>query len=387
MHELTATARGVCPPARSSSARSSPALPAPALSSAVRPAVRVVAVLLLTLLTAGLTAGGAAADPAVPTHYRSTVTAVETADGDPVDLDVEVLGGDAYLAVSVPAGRTLEVPGYQGEPYIRVRADGVVEVNDRSPARWLNDARYGEADPDVELPSSADADAPPSWEPVAREGTYAWHDHRIHFMSPGLPSQVDPGRDEVQRVWEWEVPVVLDDDEVVIAGTLDWVPGPGPAVPVVAIVLVAAAGVLLARRGTWVAETVVLVAAVLGLVPGVAMNVGQPPGTEGQPALLVLPIVAVAALLLARWLRARSDPRAPWLLALAPVPLLVVGGLLAGAVTRPFVPGALPAAAVRATLVVMVGAGLAVLVTLARELAARLSLDAGDADPPGADER
>lgn len=97
--------------------------------------------------------GPAWADPAAPTHYRSTVTdvRVDELDGrtsalepevDPTTIDVAVMGGDAFMVVRA-AGRRVEIPGYDGEPYVRFHADGRVEVNERSPAHWLNDARYG----------------------------------------------------------------------------------------------------------------------------------------------------------------------------------------------------------------------------------------------------
>jgi len=77
-------------------------------------------------------AGPAAADPVGPTNYRSDVTAVTPAsDG----VDVDVLGGDAFLRVTVAPGHEVLVPGYDTDedaaPYLRFRGDGTVEVNTR----------------------------------------------------------------------------------------------------------------------------------------------------------------------------------------------------------------------------------------------------------------
>lgn len=329
------------------------------------------------MLTVGallLSALGAVADPAVPTHYRSTVTSIEDADGRAVDLDVEVLGGDAYLALAAPAGSEVEVPGYDGEPYIRVLPDGTVEVNERSPARWLNDARYGAVD--VDVPSAADADAPPAWEVAARSGTYAWHDHRIHFMSPTLPSQVDPDLDEVQRVWEWEIPLEVDGDAVVVAGVLDWVPGTGVGLPVGALVIALAVAVLIARRGDDAIDALLAGAALLGVVLGVAMNVGLPAGADTMPVMLVLPAAAAVTVGLGRWLRRRGDGRGPWLTALAAVPSVVLSVLLIGALTRPIVPGLLPTGAVRTVVVLIAACAIGALVVLAGRVVAATSLDA-----------
>jgi hypothetical protein len=89
----------------------------------------------------------------------------------------------------VPRSR---VPGYEGEPYVRIAPDGTVEVNQRSRRGGSNDERY-ETDPNaVDAPADMAVDAPPRWEVVGSDGAFAWHDHRIHWMSPALPGQVDP---------------------------------------------------------------------------------------------------------------------------------------------------------------------------------------------------
>ena len=40
-------------------------------------------------------------------------------------------------------GANVMVPGYEGEPYLRFLKSGRVEVNVNSPARYLNEERYG----------------------------------------------------------------------------------------------------------------------------------------------------------------------------------------------------------------------------------------------------
>ncbi len=341
----------------------------------------VLASLVVAML--GSSVGPVVADPAVPTHYRSTVTEVVDADGSPVDLDIRVMGGDTYLVVEVPEGSELQVPGYDDEPYIRIQADGEVEVNERSPARWLNDARYGAAE--VDVPAVADAEAPPEWVLSGRDGEYAWHDHRIHFMSPSLPSQVDPSLDEVQEVWDWELELVLDGEPVTVRGELAWVPGSGPVVPIVALV-VAAAGALLVVR--WLGaelgpDALVGVAALGGLGLAVSNNVGLPAGADHLPALWVLPVLAVAAVGVGRARSARDDGfTGPLLRALATIPAAVPAILVFGALWRPIVPGLLPTWATRGLVVVILAASLVSLGFIARQLWASTSLDRWDEDDP-----
>ena len=127
-------------------------------------------------------AAPASADPATPTNYRSHVVFVE----GPGVMKVEIVGGDAFVRLTAEPGVMLEILGYEGEEYIRFDPDGTVNVNQRSPSKYLNDDRYA----NVELPAEADAEAIPRWEAVSADGTYSWHDHRTHWMSPTPPASV-----------------------------------------------------------------------------------------------------------------------------------------------------------------------------------------------------
>lgn len=318
------------------------------------------------LLTAGLTLGlltaaptAAVADPAGPTDYQSQVTGVEP----PVDgLEVEVLGGDAYVQVTAPAGSSVTVPGYEeGELYVRIHPDGTVERNEASPTRFINDERYG-----AEVPPEASAEAPPRWETVADGGTYAWHDHRVHWMSPELPGQLDPGADEPQRVLTWTLPLLVDDVPVEVSGELDYLPSPSPVVPVLVLVLVLAGGAAVALRRPAALPVVALVGAAAALTVGVASVVGLPPGADSEPALLILPVVAAALVGVGAAIRRREGLGPRLVTALAGLPLVVWGVLLSRSLTAAIVPTALPTGVARLLVAMVLGAGIAALVVAAR---------------------
>ena len=91
-----------------------------------------------------------------------------------------VIGGDSFLELTAAPGVDVVVLGYQQEPYLHFRADGVVEENERSPTAYLNADRYGGG----EVPAGADPTLPPNWRQVGSGGRYAWHDHRAHWMDP-----------------------------------------------------------------------------------------------------------------------------------------------------------------------------------------------------------
>jgi hypothetical protein len=331
--------------------------------------------LLVVGVLVGLSAASpAAADPAGPTHYDSRLTGVEPADA-PVSF--EILGGDAFLVVRAAPGTEVEVPGYGDEPYVRIAPDGTVEVNQRSPSRWENDARYGAAE--LEVPADADVEAPPRWEVVASEGEYAWHDHRIHWMSPSLPRQVDPAAGTPQPVADWAVPLLVDGEEVTVTGELLWLPGPSPAVPVGVVLLAVAAGMALGwTRPGWV-PAVLGVGGLLTLATGVSKNLGLPPGADGEPFLVVLPVLALGVVAAGVGLVRRAGGgavRGRSIAAAGGVPLLVWAVLQAGALTRPVVPGALPVGAVRVVLALAIAAGIAGLLVAARTALAATALDA-----------
>jgi uncharacterized membrane protein (UPF0136 family) len=176
---------------------------------------RVVRILALALSALVITATPASADAAGPSDFRSEVTGiVPEADG----VTAEIRGGDSFLEVTVDEGRTVIVEGYQGEPYLRFQPDGTVERNRLSTATYLNDDREGK----VSIPASVTAagpDAEPEWEQIADGGTYAWHDHRVHWMDDSSPS-IGRGETVPGAYDPWKVPIVVDGAPAEVQGIL-----------------------------------------------------------------------------------------------------------------------------------------------------------------------
>ncbi len=130
------------------------------------------------------------------------------------------LGDELEVVNETPVDR--EVPGYSGEPYLRIGPDGVWR-NSRSPATWLNLDRYAANG----LPAGTDVEAPPEWQQVSTEPRYLWHDHRTHWMSQGvLPPVVAADPTSPHTVSEWTVPMTYGGEPVVVAGELTWSPPP-----------------------------------------------------------------------------------------------------------------------------------------------------------------
>jgi hypothetical protein len=321
----------------------------------------------LTALLAG--AGPAAADPPRPTDYRSTVTAITPAvDG----VRAEVAGGDAFLELRVDERHEVVVEGYGGEPYLRFRADGTVERNVRSPATYLNDDRQGA----VDLPARADAEADPEWETVADGGTYAWHDHRIHWMGGNRPPGVEPG-DVVQS---WTVPLTVDGAATEVRGELVLVARVSP-VPWIALGIAGAAGVVvLGRRRPLVPAVAVTLAAAGALVVGWAEFSVAPTGSGANPLLVAVPLVGLVAAGLGVAFRGRGAGPTATLAGAAAV--VGSGALRASVLWMPVLPTDLPAGVDRAVTALAVGvaAAAAAVIVWSGGLAVRLAPATDDTD-------
>ncbi len=178
-------------------------------------------------------------------NYRSVITGVSPRMPG---VEFEVLDYDSYMQLRDQHGKEVVIYGYSGEPYARILKDGTVQVNQRSPATYLNDSRFAE----VTVPPIANAEAKPQWKTVDDSATFIWHDHRMHYMSQSLPPQVkDKGRKT--KIFDYEIPISVDGTKGDVSGTLWWVGAANTSstpfiVAGIAIVLIGGLLVLFVRR-------------------------------------------------------------------------------------------------------------------------------------------
>ncbi|MDO8364591.1 MAG: hypothetical protein Q7V88_16995 [Actinomycetota bacterium] len=256
------------------------------------------------LTTVALGPAHAWADAAGPTDYRSQVVDVQPATPA---VHLSVVGGDSFLQLSVDRGTEAEVVGYRGEPFIHFLPDGQVQENRASATYFLSASRYGNT-----LPAGFVDDAPADWHTVADDGTYAWHDHRIHWMIDTRP----PGKQPGDVVLSAEVPLIVDGVEVDVKVESTWLPaasrlpmwlGLSAGVAVVGAVLAVAAAAagpaaMRRRRARGIAGATSDLA-VLAVVIGWWQYSSLPAETGPRPVWFALPAVAavagIAALVLA----------------------------------------------------------------------------------------
>lgn len=297
--------------------------------------LRGVVVALIGLAAAPATP--AFADPAGPTDYRSVVDGIEPATDA---VEVSVVGGDAFVRVDVRPGHEVLVLGYWDEPYARVGADGTVEVNSSSPSVLQNTSRYGVATED-----RADRDGEPRWEPTGERGSFVWHDHRSHWMAPGKAAVSEGGL--VQR---WELPLVVDGEEVTVRGSLYRHASPGGwwwLVP-----FAGAAVVLAIPR--WRAGTVAAMGS-MGVVTGVIDGLSLP--GAARPGWVPVMLGIAAALAGALAILGRSTWWCHAVLAGGGAALALMGWIQRGVLTHAFVPGPSPDGLVRIVVGLSLGAG------------------------------
>ncbi|MEO6156647.1 MAG: hypothetical protein ABIQ39_03350, partial [Ilumatobacteraceae bacterium] len=158
---------------------------------------------------------------AVTSNYQVSITSVEPATPN-LRVSIADVSGTLQLTWSGPG--TVQVDGYENEPYLRFSSAGV-ERNVHSPATYLNQNRYA----NVSVPATADAKAAPQWEHVSGSHTMRWHDHLTHWMAPVPPAvvQTDPSSTHV-IIDRWQVPLLVDGHPVTVNGRLLWVPPPSP---------------------------------------------------------------------------------------------------------------------------------------------------------------
>jgi LPXTG-motif cell wall-anchored protein len=178
-------------------------------------------------------------------NYRSVINEVTPRMPN---VKFQVLNYDSYMQLEDQQGHEVVIYGYEGEPYARILKNGTVQVNERSPALYLNENRFAE----VTVPPIADAEAAPKWKTFDHSGSFIWHDHRMHYMSPDLPPVVKD-QSRKTKVFDYEIPISVEGKKGDISGTLYWV---GPAstsktpfiIVGIALVLIGGALVLWVRR-------------------------------------------------------------------------------------------------------------------------------------------
>ena len=150
--------------------------------------------------------------------YRSQVLALSP----PIPgVKAKVLYGDDQVLLTDRSGKTIVIRGYSGEPYLLFK-DNEIYFNSNSPSQYLNADRYAKA----AVPKNEKASAPPAWHRLVSGDVWAWHDHRIHWMSPIAPQMIRTAPRKRHHIFDWSVPATANGKRFLIKGSLNYVPPP-----------------------------------------------------------------------------------------------------------------------------------------------------------------
>jgi deferrochelatase/peroxidase EfeB len=245
------------------------------------------------------------------TNFHTTINSIEPAVPG---VTVTVIENGSRLELRNSTGTDVVLLGYSGEPYAKIGPTGAY-VNDDSPATYLNADRFSL----TTVPAYADATKPPVWDRVDSQPVFRWHDHRTHWMLTTVPPIAAAAPNAFHHLTSWTVGFTYGAQNVTVAGSLDWVPGPSP-VPWFALMALLVIGVVAAtflQRPHRILAGAVLAVVVGQIVHGVGISqaiVGTVPqklgAIFGYDAPLMWPVALIAA-----WLLWRGHARAIWLAA------------------------------------------------------------------------
>jgi hypothetical protein len=293
-----------------------------------------------------------------PTNYVTEVRRVVPAVRG---ISVRAVSLGTRLELTNRTSREVVVPGYEGEPYLRVGPGGVYR-NERSPAVFLNRSLTPTAEP----PRVYSAKAAPRWKRISSGQTTSWHDHRTHWMANGDPPGVarDPGR--AQIVQHFDLPLRYGDTTLRVVGIVRWVPGPSPWPWIAAAAVLLAATIVLGRTRRWAGALSVGLAILV--VTEVVHVVGSWDGSGTSffarlfAALWSILGVALAGVALV-WLRRRDPWSAVPAVLVAALFLAIAGGLAdVTSLSRSQIPTSLPLDLARATVTAAMGIGFGLVV-------------------------
>ena len=296
--------------------------------------------------------------PLAPAHMgsgdsvqpRNTESVIESVVPAPPDgVKVEIIGSDTFVRLTSVGVRT-EVHGYDDEPYLRISAEGLVEINDSSVTAVLNGDRYGNVDTSQMKPNVV-----PKWRTIATNGIAMWHDHRSHWMSPKLPAAIN----DQGKVLDWKIPMIIAGRRTLVSGTLFlrdtasstwWLVG----IPAVALAVILS---LFRRRGFF---ALVLAASLLGVITGFMEYNGLPDGARITPVMLMFCAGAavIALTSMVRLIRPGAMHIAVSLNAGAGAALVVCSWLTANQVRASYIPGIDAMWMARIAIPVMMGIGI-----------------------------
>jgi hypothetical protein len=185
----------------------------------------------------------------------NVTTVLDRVDPMVPGVTVAVMEFGDWISVSNRTDRELRVPGYEGEPYLRIGPDGVF-INRRSPAAYLNTTVTPTGPP----PPETDVTAEPEWRRVSDDPSYRWHDHRAHWMAARLPEVTRQQPHAAHELMRWSIPMQIaaasgasadGATALTASGRVVWDPPSAPWVWLLCALALAAVVAIASRTRAW----------------------------------------------------------------------------------------------------------------------------------------
>lgn len=218
--------------------------------------------------------------------YRIEVTGF---DGNATGIEIRPVELGNRMELVRTTAKEVQILGYEGEPYIRLDADGVFE-NINSPAHYINLDRFARKP----TPASATAKAEPNWVKQSAGTSVRWHDHRTHWMDP-TPRQDVRDNPNIERVIfpANRVELLVDGKPVAAIVKVTWLPPPSR---MTWLVITSLSGCLL-LAALVMSPSLRRIAPVFALVAATAVVIGS-----GTSIFRIVVGAAAIALCLAGWI-------------------------------------------------------------------------------------
>jgi hypothetical protein len=194
-----------------------------------------------------------------PTDYRTTVTAIRPAVST---VTVTVGLGGQWVRVTNQGAAAVVVRGYHGEPFLRLSGNQV-QANELS-------ATAAETVQSQRAVPSADPTAEPRWVRLQDGNSATWTDARIAAPPASRPAAMS-----------WTLPLVVDGQQVVVAGTTDRVLPPSPWPWLAGLVLIGIAVAALGWTQDWHRPMAIAIAAGIGAFVLHVLGTGFAPQQNG----------------------------------------------------------------------------------------------------------
>ncbi|MGH3882470.1 MAG: hypothetical protein ACRDRC_03560, partial [Pseudonocardiaceae bacterium] len=174
-------------------------------------ALAAVLAVLFALINPAPAAAHIAGSGGSPSNYRTVVTAIRPALPS---VAVTVGPGGQWVRVTNQGAAEILILGYRGEPFLWL-SQNRVQVNElSSTAAETGQTRGSPASQD---PAAQDPATGPRWVQLREGDSATWSDARV-----------DPPPESQRESEFWQLPLVVDGQQVTVLGTRELIPSPSP---------------------------------------------------------------------------------------------------------------------------------------------------------------